>query len=81
MYQIEHPFIGDLSSKKMEELQEIISSLNKKLAFAYRMQNSSMIQQMHMVIESYKNEYAKRMNQLNEKQNIQDNIQISKTEN
>jgi hypothetical protein len=78
MYNVEHPFVGDLSGKKLEELQESIDSLTKKLTFAYRMQNTEMIRQMHMVLESYRSEYGRRMQALYEKQNIQNNIQISK---
>jgi hypothetical protein len=78
MYNVEHPFVGDLSGKKLEELQETINDLTKKLTFVYRTQNTHMIQQMHMVLESYRNEYSRRMQSLYEKHNIQNNIQISK---
>jgi ribosomal protein L29 len=73
-----HPFINDLSNKNMEELQDTITKLNSKLNFAYRMQNSAMIQQLNMIIDSYKSEYNKRMDALYKKQNLDNRINITK---
>ena len=75
---MKHPFVEDLSQKTLEELQNIISSLNNKLSVAYRMGNQSLINQMNMVIESYKDEYNNKMNDLINKQKIQHNINITK---
>lgn len=75
---MKHPFVEDLSQKTLEELQTIISSLNNKLSVAYRMGNQSLINQMNMVIESYKDEYNNKMNELINKQKIQHNINITK---
>ena len=75
---MKHPFVEDLSQKTLEELQNIISSLNNKLSVAYRMGNQSLINQMNMVIESYKDEYNNKMNELINKQKIQNNINITK---
>jgi hypothetical protein len=44
----------------------------------YRAQNGPMIQQMLMVLDSYKTEYSKRMDELYKKQNLQNKINISK---
>ena len=52
---MEHPFINDLSGKSLEEIQETISDLTNKLTFAYRTQNGPLVNQLQMVIESYKN--------------------------
>lgn len=76
---MQHPFIGDLSNKSMEDLQETITKLNGNLNFAYRMQNSSMIQQLHMIIESYRTELNKRLDDLYKKQNIDNRINVTKT--
>ena len=76
---MQHPFIGDLSNKNMEELQETITKLNGNLNFAYRMQNPSMIQQLHMIIESYRTELNKRLDDLYKKQNIDNRINVTKT--
>lgn len=73
---MQHPFIGDLSDKTMDELQTTISDLSKKLTFAYRMQNQNMANQVSMVIESYKTEYNNRMDDLFKKQNLQSQIKI-----
>lgn len=67
---IEHPFVGDLSSKTMEELTEAISSLNKRLVFVSRMNNQTLINQLHMILENYRAEYQKRQEEIwNKKSN------------
>lgn len=73
-----HPFISDLSNLTLEELQNKISDLMNKLNFAYRTGNSSLIHQLLMVIDSYKLEYSKKMDEMIKKQNIQHNINIQK---
>jgi hypothetical protein len=75
---MQHPFINDLSGKTMEELSDIISDLTKKLTFAYRMQNGQMIHQLQMVLESYRTEYSKQMDDMFKKQNIKSNISVQK---
>lgn len=75
---MEHPFITNLSDLSTEELQEKISSLTSKMTFTSRMHNHNLTGQLMMVLESYKNEYNKRMDELYKKQNIQNNIQITK---
>jgi len=73
-----HPFISDLSNLTLEELQTKTSDLMNKLNFAYRTGNSSLIHQLLMVIDSYKLEYSKKMDEMIKKQNIQHNINIQK---
>lgn len=73
-----HPFISDLSNLSLEEIQTKISDLMNKLNFAYRTGNSALIHQLLMVIDSYKLEYSKKMDELIKKQNIQSNIKIQK---
>lgn len=73
-----HPFINDLSSKTLEELQSVITNINEKLNFAYRTQNTPLIRQLLMALESYKAEYNKKMDELIKKQNIQTKINIDK---
>lgn len=75
---MEHPFITDLSDKTIEQLQDTISSLHQKLTFAYRSGNSALIQQLNMVIESYKKEYQKKINEMVKKQNIEGQVRITK---
>lgn len=73
---MEHPFINDLSEQSMEELQDKITDLNKKLNFAYRTGNGALIHQIQMVIESYKNQHRKKMDELFEKQKLNNQINI-----
>ena len=73
---MEHPFINDLSSKSLEEIQETISDLTNKLTFAYRTQNGPLVNQLQMVIESYKNEQSKKLDALFKKQNIDTAINV-----
>ena len=75
---MEHPFMPDISDKTVDELQTSMNDLTKKLTFAHRMGQSFMINQIQMVLEGYKTEYAKRMDELYKKQNIQNNLQITK---
>jgi hypothetical protein len=73
-----HPFISDLSEKSLEELQSTITQLLGKLTFAQRMQNRVMVNQLYMVIDSYKTEYNKRMDELLNKNNANSKINVKK---
>jgi hypothetical protein len=73
---MEHPFMPDISNKTLDELQASIQDLTSKLTFAHRNGKDFMINQISMVLEGYKKEQAKRMDELYKKQNIQNNIQI-----
>ena len=75
---MEHPFISSLTDKTLEELQTAISDLTKKLNFAYAMQNGPMIHQISMVLESYKAEHNKKMDEIMKKQNIQTTVSVEK---
>lgn len=48
----------------------------QNLTFAYRSGNGPLIQQAQMILESYKAQYQKRMDELFEKQNIKNKINI-----
>lgn len=73
-----HPFIGDLADKSIEDLQSTITGLSNKLTFAYRTGNGPLIHQLTMAIESYKDAYVRKMDDLIKKQNIQTKINIQK---
>ena len=75
---MQHPFIHDLSDKSLEDLQTSITDLMKKLNFAYSMQNGPMIHQISMVLESYKAEHNKKMDEIMKKQNIQTTVSVEK---
>ena len=61
---MEHPLIGDLSGLKIEELQNKISELNKRMSFAYKTGNQTLLNQLQMVLEAYNREYANKMAKL-----------------
>lgn len=61
---MEHPLIGDLSNKTLEELTETVSELNKKMIYAGRSNNFNMINQLRMVIASYNSIIAKKQDEL-----------------
>jgi hypothetical protein len=75
---MQHPFISDLSHLSIEDLQDKITDLTSKLNFSSRMNNHAMNHQIMMILDSYRTEYNKRMDQLYKKQNIQNKIQIQK---
>lgn len=75
---MEHPFITNLNDKSLEELQEKLSDLHKKLTFAYRTGNTALINQLQMALESYKVAYNKKMDELIKKQNIHMQVDIKK---
>ena len=76
---MEHPFINkdSLKEKTTEELQDVISGLMSKLTFAYRTGNGPLIHQLQMAIETYKNQQSKKMDELFEKQKLNNIINIS----
>ena len=55
-----HPLIGDISNLTLEELGDKIADLNKKMAFAGRINHPGMIQQLQMILASYRGEYMKK---------------------
>lgn len=73
---IEHPFISGLDEKSLEELQNTISDLTKKINFAYRMGNQALIHQLTMAIESYRSAYSKKISEMVDKQKINSKINI-----
>jgi hypothetical protein len=75
---MEHPFITDLSDKTIDQLQDTISGLYKKLTFAQRTGNGPLVNQLNMVLESYKKEYQKKIDVMIKKQNIEGQVRISK---
>lgn len=73
-----HPFIGDLSNKSLDEIQNTISTLTNKLTFASRTGNRALINQLMMALDSYKVAYQAKMDDAIKKQNIQSKINITK---
>jgi hypothetical protein len=75
---MEHPFLNksDLKEMSTEQLQEQMASLTNKLTFAYRTGNGPLIHQLQMVLETYRNQFTTKMDELFEKQNIKNKINI-----
>ena len=61
---MEHPLIGDISGLKIEEIQNKISELNKRLSFAYKTGNGALIHQLNMVLSAYNQEYQNKLAKL-----------------
>lgn len=78
---MEHPFAPDLSDKTLEELQTGLSNLTTKLTFAYRTGNGPLISQLQMMMESYRNQYSKKMDDLFAKQKLNSKINIQSADN
>jgi DNA-binding ferritin-like protein len=77
---MEHPFLDKkvLSEKTLEELQTTMTDLMNKLNFAHRTGNRPLINQLHMVIETYRNEASKKLDEVMKKQNLQGQVSIQK---
>lgn len=73
-----HPFISDLSDKSIEDLQEAITDLTSKITFAHRTQNGPMINQLDMIMNSYKDEQKKKLDKLFADKDIGDNIKVDR---
>jgi hypothetical protein len=73
-----HPFIGDLASKSSDELMETINKLNKQMQFMFKTGKPEMVNQIQMVLASYRTEYYKRQQEMWDKksQNLDKNIDI-----
>lgn len=59
---MEHPLITDVNDLTVDQLQERMDDLNKKLIMAHRMGKGDMVAQIQMAIESYKGKYQEKMN-------------------
>ncbi len=77
---MEHPFLDKkkLSEKTLEELQNTMTDLMNKLTFAHRIGNRPLINQLQMVIESYRTEASKKLDEVMKKQNLQNQVSIQK---
>ena len=71
-----HPFMEDLSSKTVEQLQEKIATITKHLNFAYRSQNSALIHQLNMMLHSYQQVYGQKIDESLNRQNATDKIKV-----
>ena len=72
---MEHPLAGNLDELSNEELHTRLTELNKKLMTAYSLGNGSLIHQLTLLIETYR----EKINDRNKKNNTDfgDKIDIS----
>jgi hypothetical protein len=77
---MEHPFLDRkvLSEKTLEEIQTALTGLMNKLTFAHRTGNRPLINQLEMVIESYRTEASKKLDEVMKKQNLHNQVSIQK---
>ena len=77
---MEHPFLDRkaLSEKTLEEIQTALTGLMNKLTYAHRTGNRPLINQLEMVVESYRNEASKKLDEVMKKQNLQHQVSIQK---
>lgn len=75
---MEHPFLNksDIKDLTVEQLQEKMMDLTTKLTFAYRTGNQALVHQVQMVLETYRNVFTTKMDELFEKQNIKTKINV-----
>jgi hypothetical protein len=77
---MEHPFINpaELAEKSMDDLQSSISALTTKLNYAYRYGHGPLINQLNMALDSYRQAYSRKMDDIFAKQKIHPKISIQK---
>jgi hypothetical protein len=77
-----HPLMGNLRDVELEELIRKISDLNQKYTQSLRSGNQSLANQIRMVMNSYQEEYQRRMAELADKARndkmLKDKVNIKK---
>ncbi len=61
---MEHPLINNIDDLSMEQLQERITELSRKVGIAHRMGNAQLRHQVQMALETYQNKYRERQQAL-----------------
>ena len=74
---MEHPLIGNLEDLSLEELNEQISSLYKKLNIATQTGNGHLCHQLRMALESYNSKYQTKLQDSVKNHKFDDKIKIS----
>lgn len=60
---MEHPLIGSIASLTIEEVQDKITDLHKKLGIAQRSGNGHLCHQLRMALETFQNRYQQILDQ------------------
>lgn len=58
---MEHPLIPNLDDLSMDQLQEKIAELTRKVGMAHRMGNAQLRHQVQMALDTYQNKYRERL--------------------
>jgi hypothetical protein len=66
---MEHPLINNADSLSMDELQQRISDLSKKMLWAHQSGNAYLRQQVQMALETYQNKLRERQQEEWDRQN------------
>lgn len=76
---MEHPLLPDLSNLTLDQLQEKITELNRKLTIGMRSGNAGLCNQIRMALQSYQSAYQTKISEQYRKNgpNFQDKIDIS----
>ena len=76
---MEHPLIGKIDDLSESELLDKITELNGKLTIAMRMGNSSLINQVSLAINTYRNKLTEKQKKARSGDNndFEDKIDIS----
>jgi hypothetical protein len=76
---MEHPLIGKIDNLSESELLDKITELNGKLTIAMRMGNSSLINQVNLAINTYRNKLTEKQKKARSGDNndFEDKIDIS----
>jgi len=76
---MEHPLIGKIDDLSESELLDKITELNGKLTIAMRMGNSSLINQVNLAINTYRNKLTEKQVKARsgDNDNFEDKIDIS----
>jgi hypothetical protein len=69
---MDHPFIGDLSKKTVDELLDTINRLSKQQQYMFRLGKHDVVGQINMAIDSYRGEYSRRQQQMWDKKSDTD---------
>jgi len=61
---MEHPLIPNLDDLTLDQLQEKITELSRKLGMASRMGNAQLRHQVQMALESYQNKFREKQQKI-----------------
>ena len=69
---MEHPLLEIDSNLTVDQLQEKINDLTKKLSWAYRAGNGNLASQIQMALETYRNRYFEKLSDMQNQKNSSD---------